>query len=103
DLAAPLFVRVIPEGVMTMPVVLPPGMIQNRVKTNTMHRNAGLDRRLYFSADVAQPAGSDPVFRAGFGDADWPMVAGINFGEHFTKRAVGRIRPIDRRELTDAP
>src|ERR1043165_2407043 len=103
DLATPVFIRIIPEGVVTVAIVLPAGMVQDRIKTNAMHRNTILDCRLHFAADIAQPAGADPVFGARFGDTDRPMVAGINFGEHFTKRTVGGICPADRRELAYAP
>src|SRR5579862_2509419 len=86
-----------------MTIVHPAGMIQNRIKTNPVNRHSTRDGRLGFLADITKPARARAVFRPGFRNEDWPMIALKNFGQHFAKRPIGRMMPRDRREPANAP
>src|SRR5262249_27862269 len=102
DFAMTALVRVIPEGIVTVPAVEPAGMIQNRVETNAVNWNSTGNCRANFAANVAKPALAVAIFSSGFRNERRAMITLENFPEHFAKRTIQRMLPGERLEFADA-
>src|SRR2546423_9518657 len=85
-----------------MAVVCTARMIEDRVETNAMEGRAGLDCRLGLSTDVSEPTAPRIVFGAGLRHDHGAPIAFVNLLQHFTERAIKRMRPLDGRELPDS-
>ena len=81
--------RIIPQAIATMPVVVPSGVIQNRVQADAVQRNATLHGRKRLVRDVSQPSRTVVIFCACFGDEHRPLVTVVHLGKDFAKWAVG--------------
>src|SRR5207237_1030380 len=71
---APVVVCVVPQAVVTMSIIRPARMIEDRIKTEAVDRHAILDCGLGLLADVPEPAPAHAVFRSGFRNNDGTMI-----------------------------
>ena len=55
DRALTMFIRVVPEAVVAMAVILPTRVVQNWIEANPMQRHALLHSFKAFLANVAEP------------------------------------------------
>src|SRR5262245_19257640 len=101
DFAVALLVRIIPQAIVTVAVVEPARMIENRIEANAVEGDAGFKSGLGFATDVAEPAGAKPIFGAGFGDKERAMIALVNLGQHLAERAIQRMLAADGSEFAD--
>src|SRR2546426_480306 len=103
NLPSPAFVRIIPKPIVAMPIIYPPGMIQDRVKTNPMHWGALFNSRPNFSANITQPPRTHAILGARLGHKERPMIAFVYLSEHLAERAVIRTCPGNGRKLAHVP
>src|SRR5215213_6382757 len=73
---------------MTMTVVVPARMVENRVQTNAFERHAFTDGDFGLPADIAEPAGALVILDAGFGNQNRTFVALVIFDQNLVKRAI---------------
>jgi hypothetical protein len=90
---------IVPKPVVTVPIIIPARMIQNGVKANTLHRDAGLNCGAHFLRNIGEPAGPVIAFGAGFRDEERSIVTVVDFGNDFTEGPVFRLVPPDRRTV----
>src|SRR3954447_21527442 len=64
-----------------MAVVIPPGMIQNRIQTDAVNWDAQAMGSRYFTANIITPACALVALGAGFGDDNRPAVTQPDFFE----------------------
>ena len=66
NIAVARFIGVIEKAVITVAVVFPARVIQDRVKADSVDRQTAIDCREYFIADQVEPLCACAVFRTGF-------------------------------------
>ena len=96
DGAFAVAVRIVPETVVAMAVIVPARMVDDWVKTNTFDGDAHFLRTPHFIANIREPFGARIAFRAGLGKEKRAMIAAICFFEDKAQRAVLRMRARDR-------
>src|ERR1041384_935481 len=82
-----------------MAVIGPSWMIEDWIKANPVQRNAIIDCRLDFLADVTQPSWTRAVFGSGFRNDHGTMITMMDLAQHLAKRAVKRVITFQRGEL----
>ena len=92
-------VGVVPEAVEAVAVVVPAGVVDDRVEANSLHRHAQLDRRGDLAADVVQPLGPRLAFGPRLGDEQRPAVAFVDLTQHVADRQVVRVRRHEQHTL----
>ena len=79
-----------------MPVVFPSRMVENRIQTDTMHGNTGVNSGEHFPANIGQPNGAGAILGAGFRDENGPPIAAPDLQKNLVERTVSRIVPLHR-------
>src|SRR6266850_3562024 len=102
NFTVPLLIRIVPKSVITVSIVHPAGMIQDRIETNALHRHTVGNGPIGLLTKIAQPARSLIVLGPSFGNKNRPMITLINFGQHFNQWPVQRMRLLERSESANA-
>src|SRR6187431_2838386 len=77
-----------------MPVIIPPGMVQNWVEAYALQRYALPLSGAGFLSDVGQPGRSFATLRASFRDKDGPVVPNGDVAQDVLERSIARIVPV---------
>ena len=91
DLAIAVCIGVVKESVATVPVVHPARMIEDWIKADPLHWDAGVVRGYNLVADVIEPISPLVVFCASLGDKNGPLVPVPNFLQNESERPVAGI------------
>src|SRR4051812_16318187 len=74
-----------------MPVVIPPGMIEDRIKADAVDRHAGCDGCTHFACDIREPLRPILIFRSCFRDEKRELIAMVDFRQYVSKGPVLRL------------
>ena len=81
-------IGIVPKSIVTMTIINPTRMVQDRIEAHTVQRDALPDGGAGFFANIAKPGAADLVFGAGFGNAYRTAVALVDFLQHFAQGTV---------------
>src|SRR3712207_2277583 len=95
DVAPAGCVAVAPEAGVAVAVILPSGVVQDRVQAQTGDGHPHLQCGAYLPADVAQPPGAAVVLAARLRDEHRAVVALPDLLQHLSKWAVVAVSGID--------
>src|SRR4051812_14289054 len=79
-----------------MPVVFPTRVVENRIETDAMHGNTGVNSAQHFPANIGQPDGAGAILGAGFRDENGSPIAAPDLQKNFMEGTVSRIIPLHR-------
>src|SRR5689334_7997121 len=71
-----------------MPIVIPAGMIEDRVETDAVNRNPRIMGSNNFIADIFEPLRSAVIFGAGFREKNGPVITIPDFLHNLVERPV---------------
>src|SRR5258708_32982432 len=103
DFPYTVFIRIIPQSVVTVAIIRPPRMIDYRILANPLDRHIFFTGSMSLITNVAQPAGTKIIFNAGFSNEQGAPVALVNLAQDRSKRAIQRVRNRNHRPIRINP
>src|SRR5207248_8211016 len=71
-----------------MPIVVPAGMIEDRIETDAVNGNPRIMGNNNFIADIVEPLRSAEIFGTGFRDKNGPVITIPDFLHNLVERAI---------------
>src|SRR4051794_15505219 len=90
-----MLIWVVPQPIVAVALVVPPGEIHDGVQADTLDRDAGFGGGAGLLPNVAQPVGAPIAFGPGLGHNYRTSVPCVDLREELTERPVSRVGTMD--------